>query len=782
MKIEKLDLIAFGKFKDFQMNLEDGLNIIRGNNESGKSTLSAFIRGIFYGFVKDFLKKRSYESDRGKYKPWRGEQYRGYIILEYKNEIYRVERDFESAEITLTNLTKSSDISKDERLFKYSKVPQPGALFFDVNSRVFSNTFYIGQLKSEVDQGSYEILKEKFENFLTTEDEKFDGRKSVEILREKLAKLGKESKKSSEIGEIYSKLEKINELILNYTDIENNLSRIKIKLHDIEEKIAVTKEKDLLISKVEDQKNFDKIAEYQKKIKKLKSEIDEDYVVDYEAYERLTDLQKRYYFLENKFREISEKIAKDIEEPNGGALQEYRDDLISIRTLNNRISQLNSQNFSKEMNFLLDEINSNKSISNKYFFIVSISLLIALMILIFSLINKNYIFTILIPFILLYSYLRVQKFRISKDYVHRLNIKLKDYKQKSYDKTVEKKKIDRDFDEFFDKYEINMLDTKLSKGELLQRRYALLQDKLEHLINLENEGSFKYNLKIEELESNKIKLEKIKSEMYEIEKITRDICSEYNSESIEEFKEKFNNGIIQNSKNSEIKILENNIENLLGNRNRESLNHGIDLTDIEVEENVLNINSLEIEKVKIKQNLINIENKYKEYLGLLDEKKYLSSKLDELNEKKKHIEKAAEIIEGILEKNAEELLPKIIDKVGFYLSKITKNKYGKVIIDDKFNIKIYDNEKKFFVDLGSLSNGTIDQVYLSFRLSVTDYVFEEVPFILDDHFLQYDDSRMENILDFLSEEKRQILIFTATDREIKTLNKLNKKYNLIEME
>ncbi|CDZ74799.1 Hypothetical protein ING2D1G_0637 [Peptoniphilus sp. ING2-D1G] len=782
MKIEKLDLIAFGKFKDFHINLEEGINVIKGNNESGKSTISAFIRGIFYGFVKDSLKKRSYENDKFKYKPWIHEEYRGYIILEYKNETYRVERDFENSEISLTNLTKSYDLSKDERLFKYSKVAQPGALFFDVNSRVFSNTFYIGQLESEVAQGSYESLKEKFENFLTTEDEKFDGRKSVEILREKLAQLGKENKKNSEIGEIYSRLEKTNEYILGYAGIEKDLSGIKKQLKEIEEKIVYAKNRNLLISKVEDQRKYDKITGYQEKIKELESEIDEDCTIDYETYEKLTDLEKRYYFLENKFKEIMEKIDKDIEEPNNETLQEYRDDLIGIRTLNNRISELNSKNYSKEMNFLLDEINSNKIVSNKYFFVVSISLLITATILMFSLINKKYIFIVLIPFILTYAYLRVQKFRISKDYVNRLNIKLKDYKQKSYDKTVEKKKIDKDFDELFDKYEVKMPDLKLSKDETIQKRYAVLQDKLEHLINLENEDSFKYNLKKEELKVNEIKLENIKSEMRKIGKIVKEICLKHNTDSIEDFKDKFNNGIIQSSKNSEIKILTNNIENLLGSRKQESLNHNIDLEKIEIEENILNINSLEIERVKIKQNLINVENKYKEYLELLDEKKYLSSKIEELNEKKEHLEKAAEIIEKLLEKNAEELLPKIIDKVEFYLSKITKQKYGKVIIDDKFNISIYDKSKKNFVKLESLSNGTVDQVYFSFRLSVTDYIFEEVPLILDDHFLQYDDLRMENILDYLSEEKRQIIIFTATDRETKALKKLNKKYNLIEME
>ena len=50
MKIKTLHLIAFGKFKQTTIELDDGFNLIYGPNEAGKSTIQAFIEGMFFGF------------------------------------------------------------------------------------------------------------------------------------------------------------------------------------------------------------------------------------------------------------------------------------------------------------------------------------------------------------------------------------------------------------------------------------------------------------------------------------------------------------------------------------------------------------------------------------------------------------------------------------------------------------------------------------------------------------------------------------------------------------
>ena len=46
MKITELILKNFGKFTNKQILLSDGINIIYGENESGKTTLHTFLKGM----------------------------------------------------------------------------------------------------------------------------------------------------------------------------------------------------------------------------------------------------------------------------------------------------------------------------------------------------------------------------------------------------------------------------------------------------------------------------------------------------------------------------------------------------------------------------------------------------------------------------------------------------------------------------------------------------------------------------------------------------------------
>ena len=45
MKILSLHIDGFGKFHDRDISFEDGLNVVYGKNEAGKSTLHTFIKG-----------------------------------------------------------------------------------------------------------------------------------------------------------------------------------------------------------------------------------------------------------------------------------------------------------------------------------------------------------------------------------------------------------------------------------------------------------------------------------------------------------------------------------------------------------------------------------------------------------------------------------------------------------------------------------------------------------------------------------------------------------------
>ena len=73
MKIEKIQINGFGKFENKNIELNDGINIIVGKNESGKSTLLKFINSMLYGISKNKRGKNTttatklYEIDNNTY-------------------------------------------------------------------------------------------------------------------------------------------------------------------------------------------------------------------------------------------------------------------------------------------------------------------------------------------------------------------------------------------------------------------------------------------------------------------------------------------------------------------------------------------------------------------------------------------------------------------------------------------------------------------------------------------------------------------------------------------
>ena len=52
MKLLELHIDGFGKFHDQTFVFHDGINVIYGKNEAGKSTLHTFIRSMLFGIER----------------------------------------------------------------------------------------------------------------------------------------------------------------------------------------------------------------------------------------------------------------------------------------------------------------------------------------------------------------------------------------------------------------------------------------------------------------------------------------------------------------------------------------------------------------------------------------------------------------------------------------------------------------------------------------------------------------------------------------------------------
>ena len=144
---------------------------------------------------------------------------------------------------------------------------------------------------------------------------------------------------------------------------------------------------------------------------------------------------------------------------------------------------------------------------------------------------------------------------------------------------------------------------------------------------------------------------------------------------------------------------------------------------------------------------------------------------------------AKEILQECYEKMRHTVTPKFTQNLSKNIAEITDSKYTNVRFNDEKGL-IVETQNGEYVPVAKLSVGTIEQLYLSLRLSmVEDLSSETLPIILDEVFAYFDDERLENFLKYVYRQypNRQVLIFTCTNREIDILEKNGLKFNLIKI-
>jgi DNA repair exonuclease SbcCD ATPase subunit len=103
------------------------------------------------------------------------------------------------------------------------------------------------------------------------------------------------------------------------------------------------------------------------------------------------------------------------------------------------------------------------------------------------------------------------------------------------------------------------------------------------------------------------------------------------------------------------------------------------------------------------------------------------------------------------------------------IERITGGRYRRVAVDDKtLDIRVHAPERGDWVDVTSLSQGTLDLVYLVARIGLVRLVTGDrrPPLILDDPFVTFDDVRATRALELLRDIARdfQVIYLTTSDR------------------
>jgi hypothetical protein len=103
------------------------------------------------------------------------------------------------------------------------------------------------------------------------------------------------------------------------------------------------------------------------------------------------------------------------------------------------------------------------------------------------------------------------------------------------------------------------------------------------------------------------------------------------------------------------------------------------------------------------------------------------------------------------------------------MERITAGRYRRVQVDDEnLGVRVYAPERGDWVDVSTLSQGTLDIVYLAARIGLVRLVTGDrrPPLVLDDPFVTLDDDRAKRALELLREISAdfQVIYLTTSDR------------------
>jgi uncharacterized protein YhaN len=143
---------------------------------------------------------------------------------------------------------------------------------------------------------------------------------------------------------------------------------------------------------------------------------------------------------------------------------------------------------------------------------------------------------------------------------------------------------------------------------------------------------------------------------------------------------------------------------------------------------------------------------------------------DERVERLRHVDCVLRLAETELAEAAAEtyrdFAPHLNASLETGISRLTGGRYTHAVVDQKLNVRVEAPETGSIVDLGTLSTGTQKQAYLVQRLELVRLMCQAtqpLPVLLDDPFAHFDRERLERSLAWLADAaaERQIIVFST---------------------
>lgn len=219
MIIKNIRLIEFGAYKDRSFNFDNGLNLIYGKNEVGKTTLRSSIDAVLYGFLDGKTLRKSYVDG---FETYTGGSSNVSMKLCSDNMEYFVERNLGSETCRVYD-EGNNDIT--EKFSLTNKILTPGNDFLNVDSETFRKFFYIDTTNKDVGDLGFLILKDEMDEDIVS--------KAIRNLKKENEELGSDRSWQKKRPRIKNEIANLEDEIRAGEEVLIQSSKKKIKTDEI---------------------------------------------------------------------------------------------------------------------------------------------------------------------------------------------------------------------------------------------------------------------------------------------------------------------------------------------------------------------------------------------------------------------------------------------------------------------------------------------------------------------------------------------------------------------
>lgn len=321
MEIVKIHINNFGKIHNVDIDLKKGINSFVYENGWGKTTLSVFIKSMFYG-MEYTTSKDAEKNEKLKYSPWQGGVYGGSMIFCHNGKEYLVNRTF--------GLKKNED-TFELRDLKTNKISNDfsedlGTEIFGINRDSYARSVFVTLKDSPV--GSADITA-KLNNLVESGDiSNFE--EAAAILEKKSKELQGRNKGTGEIPAIQQKIdanrnyiEEIDSKLKENAAYEEKVSEIQKEILELKKQQESVAEQISVWAKFEGKTRYEQLKNDLKKSENEKKSLCDFFngqIPGEEIVKKIDSISNKYTTIESN---IKNQSASQTEKDSYEVLKNY---------------------------------------------------------------------------------------------------------------------------------------------------------------------------------------------------------------------------------------------------------------------------------------------------------------------------------------------------------------------------------------------------------------------------------------------------------------------------